>query len=266
MGGMKLAELEFVLLLPEFMQDDEAAIGLSKAMDKLLGEPSKRIPTIRTWDQIDNLTAAECDEMAWELDVDWYDDTLGIEEKRATIKAALQIKRKRGTKWAVEQLITAYLGDGYVAEWFEVDGEPYTFLVLTTNPDMQQADFDKFVAGAKSAKNTRSHIAGVSYLWQQGAEAIETSFAAADVEYDFVQAGTYPIPATIGMLFDHTVEADPDAAFTRYEIGQAGVDQCGTFPGVATLGALLMHKAATAPVLSLASYDFVRCGTMHCGE
>ena len=65
MGGMRISELDFIRLLPAFMRDDEAAIALSKAMNKLLREPFKRIDTIRTWDKIDELTEPECDELAW---------------------------------------------------------------------------------------------------------------------------------------------------------------------------------------------------------
>ena len=73
MGGMKVSNMDFIKLLPAFMQDDEAAIALSKAVNKLIGEPGKRLATIRTWDKVNELTEAECNEMAWELDIDWYD-------------------------------------------------------------------------------------------------------------------------------------------------------------------------------------------------
>ena len=49
MGGMKVSNMDFIKLLPAFMQDDEAAIALSKAVNKLIGEPGKRLATIRTW-------------------------------------------------------------------------------------------------------------------------------------------------------------------------------------------------------------------------
>ena len=34
MGGMKVSNMDFIKLLPAFMQDDEAAIALSKAVNK----------------------------------------------------------------------------------------------------------------------------------------------------------------------------------------------------------------------------------------
>ena len=44
MGGMKVSDLDFLRLLPAFMRDDEAAIALSKAMNKLISEPASRLP------------------------------------------------------------------------------------------------------------------------------------------------------------------------------------------------------------------------------
>ena len=153
MGGMKVSNMDFIKLLPAFMQDDEAAIALSKAVNKLIGEPGKRLATIRTWDKVNELTEAECNEMAWELDIDWYDsEGMNLTEKRNTIKLAQQIKRKRGTKWAVERLIGAYFGEGYVMEWFEMDDSPYTFAALTTNANTDGENFNKFVDAVQAAK------------------------------------------------------------------------------------------------------------------
>lgn len=227
MAGMKLSELEFLRLLPVFMRDDEAVKGLSNAMDKLLGVPSERIPTIRTWDMIDELNDAECDALAWELDVDWYDDTLGIEEKRATIEAAQQIKRKRGTKWAVEQLITAYFGEGYVVEWYEIGGRPFEFIAMTTNTAITQEDYAKFVEAVRAAKNSRSHIAGVFYFWEQ-TQAVAARFDYADYKCGFRTAGTYPAPATVGAaLHAPGVETEPEALFFQCDIVRCGTRRCG---------------------------------------
>lgn len=228
MAGMKLSELEFLRLLPSFMRNDEAVIALSAAMDKLLGDASERIPTIRTWDKIDELNDDELDALAWELDVDWYDDTIGIDEKRATIKAAQQIKRKRGTKWAVEQLITAYFGEGYVVEWYEIGDQPYTFVALTTNAAITQEDYDKFVEAVRAAKNSRSHIAGAFYYWEQS-QAIAARFDYEDYKYEFLrEAGTYPTPAMVGAAIQNPgIEIEPGDGFFRYEIVQCGTRVCG---------------------------------------
>lgn len=218
MGGMKVSELDFLRLLPAFMRDDEAAIALSKAMNDLIGEHGKRLHTIRTWDKIDELNEAECDELAWELDIDWYDSTgMSLEEKRATIKLSQQIKRKRGTKWAVERLISAYFGEGYVMEWYDMDENPYTFVALTTNTHITAENYGKFVEAVKAAKNERSRIVGVFYFWPQGPDpGIECALGSSLHRYEFKRCGQYPKNATIGFALKSAVETEPDATLHKY--------------------------------------------------
>lgn len=157
MAGMKISDLDFIRLLPVFMRDDEAAIALSKAVNELIGIPSRRIPTIRTWDEIDNLTEAECDEMAWELDVDWYDQSYSLQVKRNLIKNALNVKRIAGTKEAVLNVLKGILGNAQVEEWFQYNGTPYHFKVRTDAVlDEDMATY--FWEIIKKIKNVRSHI------------------------------------------------------------------------------------------------------------
>lgn len=230
MSGMRISELDFVRLLPAFMRDDEAVIALSKAMNKIMGEPGKRLNTLRTWDKIDELSEAECDDLAWELDIDWYDSTgMTLDEKRATIKMAQQIKRKRGTKWAVEQLITAYFGEGYVEEWYDIDdGIPFTFSVLTTNPNTTAENYNKFLEAAKAAKNERSHIAGVYYFWQQGPDpGIEYALGSSIHRYGFEKCGTKNRAATVGILAKPSIESETEETLHCYGFIKCGTRCCG---------------------------------------
>lgn len=260
MGGMKISELDFVRLLPAFMRDDEAVIALSKAMNNLMGEPGKRLHTIRTWDKIDELTEAECDELAWELDIDWYDSTgMGLEEKKETIKLAQQIKRKRGTKWAVERLITAYFHEGYVMEWYEIGDTPYTFMVLTTNAHITAENYEKFKEAAKAAKNERSHIAGIFYLWQQE-PAVEYALDSSLHRYDFEKCGTRYRTATVGLVVKASVETEPEETLHRYGFTATGENTCGTYPQAAAVGAAKKAEAAAGSATAHALYSFPECG------
>lgn len=260
MGGMKISELDFLRLLPAFMRDDEAVIALSKAMNQLIGEPGKRLDTLRTWDKIDSLNEAECDELAWELDIDWYDSTgMSLEEKRATIKLAQQIKRKRGTKWAVERLISAYFGEGYVMEWYEMDDTPYTFVALTTNTHITAENFGKFVEAVKAAKNERSHIAGVYYFWQQGPDpGIEYALGNSLHRYEFRKCGTCPRTATVGFIVKPSIETEPEAKLHLYGFTHAGELTCGTYPRPGTLGAIVKDGIGAEGQSGTLRYNFDR--------
>ena len=268
---MKISDLDFLRLLPAFMRDDEAVVALSKAMNHLLGEPGARLSTIRTWDKIDELTEAECDELAWELDIDWYDSTgMGLDEKRETIKLAQQIKRKRGTKWAVERLISAYFGEGYVVEWYEQEiikkaAAPYTFSVLTTNPDIS-GNYTKFVEAANAAKNARSHLAGVYYLWQMNDPdyGIEYSLNTGLHRYDYTKCGTRDRAGTVGFMVRPAVEAEPEESRHLYGFTQAGAKTCGAYQWESTQCASLKAEAVAKPETAHAVYEFPKCGTQVC--
>jgi len=246
MGGMKISELDFVRLLPAFMRDDEAVIALSKAMNQLMGEPGKRLRTISTWDKIDELNEAECDELAWELDIDWYDSTgMSLEEKRATIKVAQQIKRKRGTKWAVERLISAYFGEGYVAEWYETGSAPYTFVVMTTETHISAENYAKFVEAAAAAKNERSHITGVFYYWPQGQDTgIEYALGSSLRRYDFTKCGTVYKPPYVGVLVKFgSVETEPEETRHLYSFPECGANGYKATVGAAIVGTAIVGKS-----------------------
>ena len=246
MGGMKISELDFLRLLPAFMRDDEAVIALSKAMNKLIGEPAKRLNTIRTWDKIDELTEEECDELAWELDIDWYDSAeMSLEEKQATIKMAQQIKRKRGTKWAVERLISAYFGEGYVVEWYEMDdAAPFTFIVLTTETHILSQNYEKFVEAAAAAKNKRSHITGIYYYWAQGPEVgIEYAPTPRFHRYDFEKCGTRHRTATVGFVVKSGIETEPEEKQYLYGFPECGADGYKATHGAAIVGTAIVGRA-----------------------
>lgn len=155
--GMRLSNADVLQLLPVFMRDDEAVKAFAKAVNALIRAPGGEIQRLREWDQIDNMTSAELDEMAWEMSLEWYDASVDIENKRATIKAATLLKEKAGTKWAVTEAIKAAYGvEPVISEWFEYDGEPGHFLAkIEANRGF---DFSKILKAINYVKRASAHL------------------------------------------------------------------------------------------------------------
>ena len=160
---MKLADVDVLKLVPEFMRKDEAVLGLAAAVNKLIKEPGGKIKTARVWDQIDNLTSEQLDELAYELDIDWYDPALPIENKRALIKSADLVHSRRGTKWAVEQVLIDTFGSGTVKEWYEYNGQPFHFRVSTDYPLDTQDIIEQFRKAVAVAMPCRSVLASIEF-------------------------------------------------------------------------------------------------------
>lgn len=142
---MKLNNLEFIKLLPKFMQEDGAVQGLAAAVDKIVKKSVEPIMHLSTWDCIDKLSEAELDQLAWELNILWYDTGADIGVKRELVKDSDFVYSRLGTKWAVENIITTYFGDGYVEEWFEYDGTPGHFRVYSSNPTLSEERIVEFL-------------------------------------------------------------------------------------------------------------------------
>jgi len=175
-------------LLPTFMRNDEANIALSSAVDTLIADPGSRAKQLRVWDQIDSLPEASLDELAWELNIDWYKDTMSIAVKRATIKAARLIKEHRGTKWAVEQLMASIFGSGTVVEWYEYDGMPHHYKVQTEYPEYSAEIVKEFKHALAAAQRCSSVLDAIEFIAYSSAV---TSYAiVAGVGAQIVEFGT----------------------------------------------------------------------------
>lgn len=144
-GEMRLDTLEFLRLLPAFMRDDLAVKGLASAMDAIIPSLESSVARLATWDKIDELPEAELDALAWELNILWYDKSANIETKRDLILNSDKVYRHLGTKWAVENVIQSYFGDGYVREWNEYDGTPGHFRVYSANPTLNNENLNSFM-------------------------------------------------------------------------------------------------------------------------
>lgn len=133
-GGMKLSSLDFVRLLPQWMREDPAVRGLAAGINEIVPQLAESLGRLPTWDQIDQLTETELDDLAWELNILWYDYGADIAAKRDVVKNSDKVYQRLGTKWAVESVIASYFTDGHIEEWFEYGGDPGRFRVHSTDP------------------------------------------------------------------------------------------------------------------------------------
>lgn len=155
---MTLHDLEFLRLLPRFMQDDGAVRGLAAGLDRLIPKLAASVKKLSTWDHIDSLSEKELDELSWELNIHWYDPGATLEIKRELVKNSDAVYQKLGTKWAVENVAETYFGDGRVEEWWQYGGEPGHFRVISSNPSLSAAKFDAFATLVNKVKRASAKL------------------------------------------------------------------------------------------------------------
>ncbi|BBD08449.1 phage tail protein I [Desulfovibrio ferrophilus] len=147
-------------LLPPNSTPRERA--LSEACSCLSAVP---VPIRSLWN------SATCPELllpwlAWALSVDEWDVTWSEKQKRATIAAAVAVHRIKGTRGALNRAISALGYSVRVTEWFEAEpaGDPFTFRLTIEVDDrgIDDALLNTLERVVNKAKNTRSHLAGIT--------------------------------------------------------------------------------------------------------
>lgn len=104
--------------------------------------------------------------LATDLHVDWYDYGYSIDVKRNLIKNAVKVHRTLGTRAAVDTTLYAIFGENCeIEEWFEYEGEPYTFRV-EVDVSERGLGAGEHAAAMRSillTKNARSWLEGIHY-------------------------------------------------------------------------------------------------------
>ena len=113
---------------------------------------------------MDELEDEILDEIAWELDVDFYSNSLPKKSKVELIRKSNFIKQMKGTVGAVETFLASLFGRSKVNEWFDYNGEPYHFIVDIWNQNDVFDLLDVFFASIDKVKNVRSFLEKVNII------------------------------------------------------------------------------------------------------
>ena len=187
-GEMTLNTLEFLRLLPRFMTDDLAVKALAGGIDELAPEITDACGILTTWDRINELSEDELDELAWELNILWYDTGANVQTKRELILNSDKVYKHLGTKWAVENVITTYFGDGYLREWFEYEGTPGYFRVYSTNPTLNNERLTEFLNILEKVKR-HSAILEAIYITLTGEMKLSAGCQVHDTSFETHKIG-----------------------------------------------------------------------------
>ena len=155
---MDLKNIDLLSLQTTQMQQDPTVIALCSSLNPQFQHLGEEVKACLIYSRVDYLNDNILDELAWQMHVDWYDSTASIDIKRNIIKNSLKVHQHRGTPYAVELVVQNYFGDGRVEEWFEYNGNPYMFKVVTSNASVTSELANQFTMAVNSVKNLRSHL------------------------------------------------------------------------------------------------------------
>lgn len=130
---ISLYDSELFQVLPNNLKKDIKVQCYCYALDNQVKKILDRTKKINIWSDLENADESLLDYLATELRTQYYTPSLEVSVKRKLIANTLVWYLKAGTKAALEELMTTAFGEGEVKEWYEYDGEPHHFKIITEN-------------------------------------------------------------------------------------------------------------------------------------
>lgn len=148
-----------------------------------LGTISERLEAIPTplptlWDA-DTCPAAQLPWMAWALSIDQWRPNWSEALKRARLRNAIAIQRRKGTVGSVRLVIKSFGGSVAIREWWEEEPKaaPHTFALTLhlngTDGNLASAKFvEDVIAEVERTKPVRTHFTFTQGLLAEGRIAL----------------------------------------------------------------------------------------------
>lgn len=145
-------------LIPEALRKEPEIQAASFALHETAKMLLDKVDRSMVYAGIDILPEEIVDLLAEEFRAQYYDGSMNLQKKREAVKKAMQWYKKAGTLSAVDELVEFMYGEHKVHEWFQYDGQPYTFRVeiMGLNVQITEKGMENFRSALQKVKNTRS--------------------------------------------------------------------------------------------------------------
>lgn len=153
-----ISSVRILDLLPPSISADE---GVRQAAEAIQGEMdllTAQIELLKIVPALDTVSAEVLDHLAWQWNVKFYSDNMPVEKRRQLVKQAFSQAKARGTKAAVQLVISAVFSEGELEEWFQYGGEPYHFRYISDTIVSEPGVLEELVRAIETEKNVRSFL------------------------------------------------------------------------------------------------------------
>ena len=161
-----IQEADLTRTIPPVIAENEDIKTLGILIQEELRRINGLIDKNKIFCNIEGLDEAMLDILAYDLNVLWYDYNYNLKIKREIIKDCIKIYRKLGTPFAVKRALSNVFPDSELKEWFETDGEPFTFEVnINASEEGAPKELQEMALNRiRYYKNLRSHLKKITYI------------------------------------------------------------------------------------------------------
>lgn len=151
-------------MVPPNLRSDAQVQAAAAALDEELRAATGAIRECLHLPRLDELPETVIDLLAIQWHVDFYESSLPIAQKRELVRKSIAWHRRKGTPDVVREVVATVFADGGILEWFEYNGDPYKFMVTTSERAPDSATYEKLIRLINAVKNTRSWLDKIRFM------------------------------------------------------------------------------------------------------
>lgn len=158
----KLQSTKLIDLLPPSLKNDPDVQAASEAADAKFFETAKLSEVVLIFPNLGKQPEEVIDHLAYQLHVDFYELNLPLEQKVKLVETSIMWHMKKGTRSAVEEIVSIIFRDAKVREWFEYGGKPYYFRLEIEDTLTESTDYKRLLRLVNATKNERSWLENIT--------------------------------------------------------------------------------------------------------
>lgn len=183
----KLINTEYQIFFSENLKKYKNLQVLAIQVEKILKEKIiSEISKLAIFKNLEEQSDEILSELAWQFAIDNWREDLEREVKIKLIKEAYWAHSKKGTKKIIEENLKKLNYPIQLSEWFEFNGQPFTFKVTTTKINTSVHWVDDLLEIINKYKNCRSILESICLdRERENAEYRVGNFVISEIEKEY---------------------------------------------------------------------------------
>ncbi|WP_175613156.1 phage tail protein I [Fusobacterium mortiferum] len=163
MSNYNIYNTDYQLLFPNNLKKYKNLKALALQIEKELKiNYLSEIEKLAIFKNLSSQSNKVLSQLAWQFSIDNWQESLSKEIKINLIKNAYWAHSKKGTKKAVEDCLKMLGYPITLQEWFEYNGNPYTYKVIISGEAFQETWITELIELIEKYKNCRSILETVT--------------------------------------------------------------------------------------------------------
>lgn len=155
----EIFNIKLIDFMPNYLKKNKEIVGICEGLEEVLKQILIKSSKLNLYKNLleGKLSKEELELLMWEHHVDYFDTDLSEKQLKKLILNSMLVHEKKGTRFAVEEILKTVFNDFEIREWFEYGGEPGTFIMLVRElPDFKKLSLIEKIID--NYKKTGAHL------------------------------------------------------------------------------------------------------------